>query len=201
VGLNADFWRARWREKRIGFHQRSATPLLVAEYDRFAPRANSRVLVPLCGKAKDLRWLADRGHEVVGIEVVKDALDQFVAEEGEDEKITLIASDFLAVKGIAPCAWAFDRGALVAMAPDDRERYVAHELSLLEPGGAIFLVAVTYDEAKMSGPPFSLTEAEVRALFARARSIEKLAEQDALDDRFRERGLDWITETAYAVRL
>ena len=38
------------------------------------------MLVPLCGKAIDMAFIADMGHEVVGVEGVRQAIDEFAAE-------------------------------------------------------------------------------------------------------------------------
>src|SRR6185503_16503780 len=64
VGMHREFWINRWNENQIGFHVKGVNPLLT----RFWPSARGRVLVPLCGKSEDLRWLAERRHEVVGVE-------------------------------------------------------------------------------------------------------------------------------------
>ena len=37
------------------------------------------MLVPLCGKSEDLAYLAGKGHDVVGIELVEDAVKQYFA--------------------------------------------------------------------------------------------------------------------------
>lgn len=201
--VNNDFWIARWREKQIGFHQQGASPFLAQEYERFAPKVNSRVLVPLCGKSKDLTWLASRGHDVVGVELAQQAIDEYWAEEGKVERVQLIAADFFDVqpKQVGSFDWVFDRAALIAMETSKQPAYVQHLRSLIVPGGRIFLIADAYDQTRMSGPPFSVPEERVRWLFAGARSIEKLAEHDALEERFKQRGLDWMTETAYAINL
>lgn len=71
-------WIARWRDGRIGFHQGRPNDLLVHHAARLAGRR--RVLVPLCGKAEDLAFLAVRGHDVVGVELSEQAVQAFFAE-------------------------------------------------------------------------------------------------------------------------
>ena len=39
-----------------------------------------RVFVPMCGKAKDMKMLYDLGFTVVGIEYVKQGIDEFFSE-------------------------------------------------------------------------------------------------------------------------
>ena len=69
-----------------------------------------------------------------------------------------------------------DRAALVALLPADRERYVATLRSLLAVGGRILLETLEHDAG--SGPPHSVDEAEVAALFGKSFSIEKLRDAD-----------------------
>ena len=51
----------------------------------------------------------------------------------------------------------------------------------------------------MAGPPFSVSEAEVMALYEDAFAIRRLARRDVLGEyrRFRELGLDTLTESVY----
>ena len=74
----AEDWQERWREGRIGWHQSGGHPGL----QRHWPWTGRRVLVPLCGKAVDLRWLAERGNAVVGVELSPLAVESFFAEQG-----------------------------------------------------------------------------------------------------------------------
>lgn len=40
----------------------------------------ARILVPLCGKTVDMAFLARSGYRVLGIDCVKNAVDEFAAE-------------------------------------------------------------------------------------------------------------------------
>jgi thiopurine S-methyltransferase len=159
------------------------------------------VLVPLCGKSKDLSWLAEQGHDVIGVEVAEEAIKAFEDEAGEQEHVEIICADFfqLRPKKLGTFPWIFDRGALVALDAEGRAIYAQHEASFLDPGGRIFLIAVEYDDSKMSGPPFSVPETAVRALYPAARLIERLADRDCLEQRFIDRGLSAMREAAYAI--
>src|SRR4051812_35812292 len=78
--MEIDFWAQRWKEGRIGFHEGRPNAYLEKHVDRLG-RAR-RFLVPLCGKAEDMAFLASRGHAVVGIEAVDDAVRAFFDEHG-----------------------------------------------------------------------------------------------------------------------
>ena len=196
--MDIAFWASRWNEGRIGFHDGKANALL----ERFADRLGDgrTVLVPLCGKAEDLAHLAARGHHVVGIEVIEDAVKQFYAEhdltptvrQGKGAKIyeawgiTILAGDVFAVtpEDTGPVDALYDRAALIALPPDVRPRYVDKVRSLLSPGAKGLLVSLEYaaeGEPPPKPPPHSVLEAEVRALY---KNVTPLYNEPASDARF-----------------
>src|SRR5215470_5735689 len=71
-------WTARWRDGRTAFHEGRPNRLLEHGVARLA--GSRRVLVPLCGKAEDLAFLAARGHEVLGVDLVEQAVREFFDE-------------------------------------------------------------------------------------------------------------------------
>lgn len=207
--MDIGFWAARWSEGKIGFHEGRANHFLAAHIDELG--SERTVLVPLCGKSEDLAFLAGRGHHVVGIEAVEDAVKAFFAEHGITPAVaprgkliaytagnlTLLAGDFFAAtrEDVGPVDALYDRAALVALPPDVRVRYAAHCESLLSPGAKGLLVTFEYPEDTMAPPPHSVREPEVRALYTNVRFLE-----EALDDqpRFKERGVVPL-ERCYAV--
>ena len=64
----------------------SVHPELIAHAGRFLGAEPCRVLVPLCGKSLDMRWLAAQMHPVLGIELASLAIEQFVAAGGESSR-------------------------------------------------------------------------------------------------------------------
>ena len=203
-------WNQRWTEGRIGFHSHQVNARLNAHLDLLTGGRSRRVLVPLCGKSLDMKFLKDRGHEVVGVELVESALDAFFDENdlevtrGEQnglralstEGITTYASDFFEVSpqavGTFDCVW--DRAALVALPPDVRDRYAEHLTSLVAPGGRILMVSFHYDPQRMNGPPFSLGGDEIEARFSRDFEVRTLEVDDWLphEPHWAKRGLDWL---------
>jgi thiopurine S-methyltransferase len=63
-------WTSRWTENRIGFHKEVVNPHLLKHLPVLASEAGGKetVFVPLCGKTKDLKYLEERGFNVVGLE-------------------------------------------------------------------------------------------------------------------------------------
>lgn len=186
--MDPAFWRSRWQDGRIAFHEGRPNSYLERHADQLAGRR--RVFVPLCGKTEDLAFLASQGHEVIGVELVEDAVRAFFSEhqitpaitqrgelvEFAAPPITLLAGDFFATSAETLGAFdaIYDRAALVALPEDLRTRYVAHLRALAPPGTRIILLAFEYDQSKMSGPPFSVDEHAVRQLYKGA-AIEVLS--------------------------
>lgn len=188
--MTDDGWHARWREGRIGFHLEHVNPDLVRWLPRLAP-GPARVLVPLCGKSVDLAYLAEQGHEVVGVELVEEPVVAFFEERGLEaapEQVTdhpvyraagidLHVADMLAVKpaDLGDITAIYDRAALIALPKTTRTAYAERMVELLSPGGRMLLVTLAYDQARMDGPPYSVPDDEVRALYGDAGDLEQLA--------------------------
>lgn len=193
--MHPEFWRDRWREGAIGFHEGAPNAYLVEH----VAKLTGRVLVPLCGKTEDLAFLAAQGHEVIGIELVEDAVRAFFAEHGVTPTITprgavthynagtitLIAADVFAVTrdDVGAIDSIYDRAALVALPPELRTRYVAHLGALVPPETPVLLITLEYAEGQLEGPPFAVRDAEVRE---RYRSVELLGEGPATAGRLAE---------------
>ena len=216
--MDAEFWHRRWHDGQIGFHQERATPLLEQHWDALALPRGSRVFVPLAGKSLDMLWLAARGHRVLGVELSQLAVEQFFDENGLEPtirdspygrhyqagEIELVCGDAFALDAgvLADCAGVFDRAALIALPPELRERY-AFELYAHLPGGCGgLLITLEYPQHEKSGPPFSVADAEVRALYGRDWTIEVLERCDILATQpgFVAEGVTALHTVAYRLR-
>jgi hypothetical protein len=76
--MEPGFWRARWSEGRIGFHEGTSNAHLRKNVDVLA--GARRVLVPLCGKAEDLAVLAAAGI-VLGEQYPRPVVDHATARD------------------------------------------------------------------------------------------------------------------------
>jgi thiopurine S-methyltransferase len=180
--MEPDFWHSRWKEGRIGFHEGKPNAHLVKHLAVLG--TGKRVFVPLCGKTEDLAFLAAGGHQVVGVELVEDAVRAFFDEHGVQpvvsrvgpftryaaQNLALFAGDFFAstTELMGPLDALYDRAALIALPPEMRGNYVKHLRSLLSPGAAGLVITVEYPQEQMQAPPFSVPEEELRAHFAGA---------------------------------
>ncbi len=206
--MEPQFWHERWQRNEIGFHQDAPHPSLDRHWSALALPAGSRVFVPLAGKSHDLLWLAERGHEVVGIELSKLAVQQFNAElaaapQPWQQRIDLRCGDFFALDAgkLGPIDAVFDRAALIALPAAMRGAYARQMLSLLQPRTRLLLVTLEYDPSQMSGPPHSVGESEVRALYGHRLSVEMLTRDEQLADfpKFAERGVRALSEVTWSL--
>lgn len=213
--MELDFWHERWREGRIGFHQDAVTPWLARLWPTLALPVGSQVFVPLAGKSLDMLWLRAQGHRVLGIELSQLAVEQFFAEHGPaptirqsrlgihyaHDGIELICGDVFALDAaaLADCEGVFDRAALIALPPAMRHRYVGEVYAQLPDACRGLLVTLEYPQAEKSGPPFSVDEVEVRALYERDWTLARLERADVLAEQpgFVEDGVSALATVAY----
>jgi thiopurine S-methyltransferase len=183
---------SRWSAGQIGFHEGEANQHLQAHASALG--SGKRVLVPLCGKAEDLTYLAARGHQVVGVELVESAVSAFFEEHGAKPKIeqvgafkrysapgvTIFVGDFFATTRelLGPVDALYDRAAIIALPEAMRVRYAKHVRTLMPVGAPGLIITVEYPQDQMSGPPFSVPEAELRAHYAGLK-LERVAEVKA----------------------
>src|SRR5690554_1064911 len=178
----ANEWLERWREGRIGFHRDHPHPILVKHWPGLGVRPGTKVLVPLCGKSLDMRWLAGQAHPVLGIELAPEAIEQFMAEgEGvatryrqagfqvcRQGNVELWCGDFFHfhIEQAAEIGAFYDRASLIALPPATRQRYAFHLAQLVPPGGRGLLVCLTRPPGEVVGPPSGLSVEGVWPLFA-----------------------------------
>jgi thiopurine S-methyltransferase len=95
----------------------------------------------------------------------------------------------------------YDRAALIALPGELRPAYGRHRDSLLSARGRGLLIDVEYDPSQMHGPPYTISEPEVRLVFSDFR-CEKLSEADILEQepKFKARGLTWLKESVYSLK-
>lgn len=175
-----EFWHTKWASNKIGFHLEDVNPLLIEYWKEVKAKREERVFVPLCGKSEDLVWLASQHEVVEGVELSEIAVRSFFAEHfytplvtklsGNHElyqfdELNIYTGDFFTAP-IEPFDVVYDRAALVALPEDMRQEYVERINSLISAGGRVLLVTLDYLQSEMAGPPFSVCEQEVRALFS-----------------------------------
>lgn len=213
--MEPKFWQERWARNQIGFHLPEVNPYLPRHWPSLALAEDAKVLVPLCGKSLDLIWLASQGHRVLGVELSEQAVVAFFDEQNLTPRITrcgpfqvyqadsieLWCGDFFALdaQALADCTALYDRAALIALPPLMRAQYAEHLNNLLRPGCQGLLITLDYDQTQKAGPPFAVSDEEVKLLLGAHWSLQVIDEQDVLGEswKFVQDGVTRLDERAY----
>lgn len=171
--VGADFWAGRYQAGETRWDHGEASPGLV---DFLATQSYQpgTVVVPGCGRGHDARALAKAGFEVIGLDVVPQAVEE-ARRLAKAEGITAIRfeqGDFFnlptALRG--PYDWLFEHTFFCAIDPALRDRYVETAATLIKPGGR--LLGVFFHIQPETGPPFGTTREELIERFTPRFSLE-----------------------------
>ncbi|WAT30704.1 thiopurine S-methyltransferase [Pseudomonas sp. GXZC] len=213
--MEPKFWQERWARNQIGFHLPEVNPYLQRHWPQLALAEGSKVLVPLCGKSLDLMWLASHGLRVMGVELSEQAVEAFFSEQNLVPRVTrrgaftvyqadlieVWCGDFFALdaEALVGCAALYDRAALIALPPLMRAQYAEHLSRLLPSGCQGLLITLDYDQTQKAGPPFAVTDEEVKVLFGSDWTLKVLQEQDVLQEswKFVQEGVTQLDERVY----
>jgi cyclopropane fatty-acyl-phospholipid synthase-like methyltransferase len=124
---------------------------------RFAAAADgvaSPVLDAGCGTGEHALFFAARGHRVIGIDFVEEAIRRArrkAAERGLE--VEFLVKDATALAGWGQrFASVIDCGLFHVLSDDDRRRYVGGLGQVVEPGGRLFLLCMSDQEPGNEGP-------------------------------------------------
>ncbi len=207
--MKHEYWLGKWSAGDIGFHEGVINPLLESNIEKLAVGEGKRVLLPLCGKTRDIHYLRDRGSHVLGAELSEIALKELFSDLGVTPEVTeldglgryhaegvdvFLGDIFLLTRETLGAVDAiYDRAAMVALPPEVRARYAEHLLSVSGTPPQLLLTC-SYDDPVVDGPPFSINENEVRDHYGHLYTVAKL-ESRILPGVFG--GRIEVTETAW----
>lgn len=187
--MDSNFWIKAWNDGRTNFHQKEYNSSLLKFFPELKPTNGENVLVPLCGKSKDMIWLASLGLNVHGVEVYEQPVKDFFSEnnfvspivkaEGaftdyNFHNIRISAGDFFKLDTSRKYDLIYDRASLVALPSDMRKTYADVIKHSMNSGGRYLLVSYEYDQSEMDGPPFSVTDEEVHSLYTDSFRVKRL---------------------------
>lgn len=188
--MDENFWLQKWQTNNIAFHKSEANPALVRHFPALTLAEGSRVFVPLCGKTLDIGWLRAQGYRVAGAELAELAVQQLfdalelapqISAAGKTKRYSAEGIDIfvgnifdISVELLGPVDAIYDRAALVALPKEIRDRYVVHLMEITGEAPQL-LVTFEYDQAIMSGPPFSISGAEVERQYGDRYRLRRLA--------------------------
>ncbi|WP_167631679.1 thiopurine S-methyltransferase [Mariprofundus ferrooxydans] len=157
-GADNQLWIQSWRDRRIDFHQSVVNPLMKQFWPSLKLAPGSRVFVPLCGKSLDMTWLAQQGHNVIGVELSAIAVKAFFRENGlrpvkrkvgqftlwRHGRLSILCGDYFALSKaeIGAFDMVYDRAALTALSEHDRRLYVAQLTRLVPENIRVMLLTI-----------------------------------------------------------
>ncbi len=184
------FWLEKWEESKIGFHDLKPHELLVRFWGSLELPSNSHVLVPLCGKSKDMIWLKDAGYDVVGVELSETAILSFFEEnqitcrrkydrhnrEYVSPNLTIWKADIFDLPDLnfELFSVVYDRAALIALSYSQRKAYAEILTKNMPVRSNMFLIGLEYETSLLQGPPYSVGKDDITILYGDSWAIEEI---------------------------
>lgn len=214
--MNKEYWHQKWQSKEIGFNQLQPNKLMQRYFPSLKLTSGCYVFVPLCGQSIDMLWLAEQGYQVVGVELSEIACSDFFKENKipvkitqikdfilySSDKVTIFCGDFFKLTPaiLDKIDAVYDRAALIALPVDVRKSYTEHLVELTTLTTAMFLITTRYNQNEMHGPPYSVDENEVIALYGAHFDIKQLYGKPLeIPAHLQAKGLIQATEQVYSL--
>jgi len=189
-------WNNKWQIGRTPWHEQDVNIGLLNHYGEFVDsREHLRIFVPLCGKTVDLKWLAEKGHTVVGVDCSQFALESFFSENDLEFTrepvsklngflyrctalpISLYCCDILEFDKVAEERFdaVWDCSSLIAIRSADVQRYMEIMHLLMSDYCRYLLKTFEYDKNVFRGSPACFEESDVHELFGDHFNYQKLS--------------------------
>lgn len=214
IAVDPEFWITAWNEGRTSFHQKDYHEKLVEYFPQLNPEKGQKILVPLCGKTKDLLWLQGLGLHVHGVELYEQAVEAFFKEnelsapqKTQDQdfvrythgNIVLSCGDVFQLNEKDTYDFIYDRGSLVAFPLSTRQRYAQTIARSLRTGGKYLLIVYEYDQSQLEGPPFSVDANEIHALYEDQFNIKLMESKKPSKEGPRLSSIDSLKQKVYVL--
>lgn len=218
---DVNFWVNKWDTKDTPWHQTTVNPRLVKYIGLLdGGKKNVKILVPLCGKTVDMKWLSEQGHRVVGVEASPLAIEEFFKEHSleyrtemrnaipvyleNSGRIIIYCCDIYDFhrtgEGSFDAVW--DRGSLGAINPGDRTRYLDLMSSLKTANSAHLIEIYDYDNSVYQDFPFSIPMSKLVELFGERYDAKLIETQDYPEfGQMRQIDFKWFNRNLFLVTL
>ena len=186
--MQHSFWHQKWESNDIAFHRSEPNPLLDKYFKELSLPKGGRVFVPLCGKTLDIGWSLSNGYRA-GVELYELAIKELfeglgikpqvakvdVLKRYSAGNIDIFVGDIFDLSGeiLVAVDAVYDRAALVALPEEMRRRYTSHLMEITNTAPQL-LICYDYDQDRMEGPPFSVSDAEVNQHYASSYDITRV---------------------------
>jgi len=202
--MSIEYWRKRWKDGETGWHRDDFNDKLIKFWPELKVAAGETVFVPLCGKSRDLIWLSEQGLSVIGNEASPEAVAEFQTEHGGNfPNFKILCQDFFSLTSsdLAEVSAWYDRAALVALPPKTRKEYFQHLAYILPPNAKGLLLSFEFPQEESPGPPYSVSDGELRSLCGKAFHCTLVKKEDLSDmPKYKERGLTQAMDAVYVLQ-
>jgi SAM-dependent methyltransferase len=158
-----EFWDSRYRDHVTPWDAHGVPADLRAFAATLAP--STRILLPGCGSAHELRCLADAGAEVLGIDFSSEAVERAKENAGPLAARILFADFFEFDPGPEAFDLVYERAFLCALPRKLWASYAVRMAELLGPGKRLAGLFFYGDNPR--GPPFGTNPEELHGLLDR----------------------------------
>ncbi|XP_033122899.1 probable thiopurine S-methyltransferase isoform X2 [Anneissia japonica] len=202
--MTVNDWNTSWSSGHDSTFISEPHPALVENIDTFTAGKKCKIFVPLCGTAIDMKWLADKGHQVIGLEcsevaIIKffkanniefnkeqvDGIQDAVLYKSADGTIGIYQCDLYkfhdGITGKFDCIW--DSGSIEAINHKDRESYAKIMISLMAKECKYFIHSFSYDKTKVEFGPYMFSKEDFEELFG-GQCIVELLSRYKMPDKF-----------------
>ena len=205
------FWSEKWSSDDTPWANGPTDLWLLGEHEKFCElglKPGCKVLVPLCGNSIAVRFLWEKGHEVVAVEYVEKAVQSLIQTRFSDleftkspegvhsaDRLSIHCGDFFQFKSESTFDFVYDRAALIALFPDQRKKYTKLISKHIGPKGFQCLVSFESDGDYPDVPPFPVTEEEIKQSYPDFETLLRSEAQiEELSEQMLERG---VTKAAF----
>jgi SAM-dependent methyltransferase len=166
---SADFWEVRYRENFTPWDA-GRVPAFLAELVRTGKKPGA-VLVPGCGSAHDVAFMAKHGWDVLAVDFSPAAVEAAKALLGEYADRVRQADYFGDTLKPASFEFIYERAFLCALPRRLWDDWARRTAELLAPGG--LLAGYFFFDSNEKGPPFGLQAGELEALLSANFALEE----------------------------
>ena len=160
---NYNEWENRYQQGQTGWDRGKVSPNLMywIEHHHLKP---CRILIPGCGNGHEVLVLAEKGFDVVAIDIATTPINNLSkALTAKDLRAKLIQTDFFTWESDKPFDAIYEQTSLCALNPNDWKRYEQCLYNWLKPQGKLF--AQFMQTEQKNSPPFHCGVTEMADLF------------------------------------
>ena len=156
-------WEDRYQKNKAHWDRGEISPNLLYWLENRLLKP-CRILIPGCGNGYEVLALAERGFDVVAIDIAPSPIENLrMALQRQQLNAELIQTDFFTWENTVPFDAIYEQTSLCALPPNDWQRYENSLYGWLKPKGELF--AQFMQTGVEGGPPYHCDVSAMTGLF------------------------------------